>query len=71
MPGRRDCLFTGRGPIHHRGEHHDLRPPRGLLPCGHCADGTAEGGRRRRVSSMPALSTTSAASKASDTVPTQ
>jgi hypothetical protein len=37
MPGRRDCLFTGRGRIHHRDKHHDLRPPRGLLPCGHAA----------------------------------
>ena len=67
MPGRRDCFLTGRGRIHHRGEHHDLRPPRDLLRCGQAPDGW----RCRSASSMPALSTTRAASTTSDTVPTQ
>jgi hypothetical protein len=70
MPGRRGCFLTGRGRIHHRSEDHDLRPPRGPAPCGQAPDGAPEG-RCRSASSMPALSTTSAASTTSDTVPTQ
>jgi hypothetical protein len=67
MPGRRDCSLIGYGRIHHRSEHHEPRPRVARWACGLAPDGTAVGGRRRSASSMPALSTASAASTTSDT----